>query len=56
METTNIFWGLVAAIGLIVATVGVLWIWLPMTMSLGALWTIVAGAGLLMLGAARING
>ena len=54
METSNIFWGLVAGVGTIVAAIGILWVWLPASLSLGALWTIVAGCGLVLLGSARI--
>lgn len=54
METQNIFWGLVAGVGVIVAAIGVMWVWLPMTLSVGAVWTIVAGCMLAVLGAARI--
>ena len=54
MTNENIFWGLVAGAGLIVAAIGILWVWLTWTLSIGALWTVIAGAILAVAGAVSI--
>lgn len=50
MTNANIFWGLVAGAGVIVAAIGTLWAWLG-GFPIGALWAIGGGAGMTALAA-----
>lgn len=56
MDSTyaNIVWGIVAGIGMIVAAIGLLWIWLGAALTLPALWTLVGGCMLAVAGAVSI--
>ena len=56
MDSTyaNIVWGIVAGIGMIVAAIGLLWIWLGAALTLPALWTLVGGCMLAVVGAVSI--
>ena len=54
MTNANIFWGLVAGAGIIVAAIGILWVWLAGAISIPAVWTVVCGAGLTLAGAFSI--
>lgn len=54
-QFANICWGLLAGAGLIIAAIGLLWLWLSASLTLPALWILAAGCMLAVAGAVSIT-
>ena len=54
-QFANICWGLLAGAGMLVAAVGLLWLWLAASFTAPALWTLATGSMLAVAGAVSIT-
>lgn len=54
-QFANICWGLLACAGLVIAAIGLLWLWLGASFSAPALWTLAAGGVLTVAGTVSIT-